>query len=62
VTAALEVSYVRPTLIDREVVLRATVEERKGKKTVLHCSLLSGDEECARGRLVAIRVPAEWRS
>jgi acyl-coenzyme A thioesterase PaaI-like protein len=61
VTAALDVTYLRPTPIDRGVTLRAKVVERKGKKTVLECSLLSGEEECARGKLVAIRVPPEWR-
>jgi acyl-coenzyme A thioesterase PaaI-like protein len=61
VTAGLDVSYLAPTPIDREVVLRAAVAERKGKKTVLTCSLTSGDVECARARLVAIRVPEEWR-
>lgn len=61
VTAALDVSYLRPTPIDQEVVLRATVEERAGRKTVVRCTLHSGGEECARGRLVAIRVPPEWR-
>jgi acyl-coenzyme A thioesterase PaaI-like protein len=61
VTAALDVSYLAPTPIDREVVLRAQVEERKGKKTIVRCSLVSGETECARARLVAIRVPAEWR-
>jgi acyl-coenzyme A thioesterase PaaI-like protein len=61
VTAALDVSYLRPTPIDREVTLRARIEEHRGKKTIVTCSLYSGEEECARGRLVAIRVPPEWR-
>jgi acyl-coenzyme A thioesterase PaaI-like protein len=61
VTAGLDVDYLKPTPIDREVLLRARIEEQKGRKTVLTCALYSGDEECARGRLVAIRVPPEWR-
>jgi acyl-coenzyme A thioesterase PaaI-like protein len=61
VTGGLEVSYLRPTPIDAEVTLVARISERKGKKTVLACSLLSSEIECATGRLVAIRVPPEWR-
>jgi acyl-coenzyme A thioesterase PaaI-like protein len=61
VTAGLDVNYLKPTPIDREVLLRARIDEQKGRKTVLTCALYSGDEECARGRLVAIRVPPEWR-
>jgi hypothetical protein len=30
------------------------------RKTLLTCSLYSGGEECARGELVAVRVPATW--
>lgn len=61
VTAALDVSYKRPTPIDGEVLLRARIEEQRERKTIVTCSLLSGGEECARARLVAVRVPAEWR-
>ena len=62
VTAGLDVSYLSPTPIDRELVLRARLVERKGKKSIVECSLLSGGEERARARLVAIRVPQEWCS
>ena len=30
------------------------------KKTILTCSLFSEEEECARGVVVAVRVPPEW--
>ena len=61
VTAALDVSYLSPTPIDRELLLRARLVERKGKKSIVECSLLSGGEERARARLVAIREPPQWR-
>jgi acyl-coenzyme A thioesterase PaaI-like protein len=61
VTGALNVSYVKPTPIDRPVKLCARIVEVKPKKTVLHCSLLSGDSECARGDVVAVRVAGDWR-
>lgn len=60
-TASLKVDYLRPTPLDREVELRARVREIKGRKTIVDCTLTSGEEECARGEVVAVRVPEEWR-
>lgn len=61
VTGAMNVSYQKPTPIDRPVTLRARIVEEKPKKTVLHCTLASGDAECASGEVVAVRVPGEWK-
>ncbi len=61
VTASLQVSYLKPTPIDAPVELRARVKERAGRKTIVICSLFSRGEECARGEVVALRVPPEWR-
>ncbi len=60
-TGALQVSYLRPTPIDAEVTLRARIKESTAKKTVVLCSLWSRGEECARGEVVAVRVPPAWR-
>ena len=60
-TASLHVSYLKPTPIHGPVVLRAQVTETKGKKTIVTCSLYAREEECARGEIVAVRVPPEWR-
>ena len=62
VTGRLEVDYVAPTPIDRPVVLRARIEETSGRKTTVTCALISGDTLCARGRVIAIRVPPSWRA
>ncbi|HEX6509787.1 MAG TPA: PaaI family thioesterase [Chloroflexota bacterium] len=61
VTAALEVSYRRPTPISGPVTLHARIEEVKGRKSIVTCSLVAGGEERATARLVAVRVPPEWR-
>lgn len=61
VTASLQVTYLKPTPIHEPVVLRARVKEIKGKKTIVTCSLLANDEECAHGEVVAVRVPPAWR-
>jgi acyl-CoA thioesterase FadM len=59
-TGRLEVDYKRPVRIDREVTLKADIVEVAEKKTILSCVLLSGDEVCAEGRVIAVRVPNEW--
>ena len=60
-TASLQVTYLKPTPIHEPVVLRARVKEMKGKKTIITCSLFAEGEECARGEVVAVRVPPAWR-
>jgi len=61
VTGGLEVRYLKPTPIDHPVELRATISECATKKTVLECTLSSDGVVTAEGKVVAIRVPAEWR-
>jgi acyl-coenzyme A thioesterase PaaI-like protein len=61
-TARLDVTYLRPTPIDRPVHLRARVEEISGRKVRLSCTLYSEGLECARADVLAVRVPEEWRS
>jgi acyl-coenzyme A thioesterase PaaI-like protein len=57
-TAALQVSYLRPTPTDGPVNLRARVSQTSGRKTTVTCSLYSADGvECARGEVIAVRVP-----
>ena len=59
-TASLQVSYRKPTPIDRPVSLRARVTETSGRKSLVSCSLSSGGIETATGELVAVRVPEAW--
>ena len=60
-TGNLEVSYLRPTPLGPELTVRALVSERAGRKTMLDCGVWAEGVECARGRVVAVRVPSEWR-
>ena len=62
VTGRLEVDYLAPTPIDRPVELRARIEEAAGRRSIVTCTLSSGGTLCARGRVVAIRVPLSWRA
>ncbi len=56
VTGSLFVKYLRPTPINKPVVLRARVKEMTEQKIIVSCSLFSRKKECARGELVAVRV------
>jgi len=56
-TGTLNVEYLKPTPIDEDLICRATVEEIKGRKVVISATVMSGGEVCARGRVIAIRIP-----
>jgi len=62
VTGRLTVSYLAPTPIDREIVLRATIEDCGERKTLLKCRAFSGDVQTAEGEVIAVRVPDSWRN
>lgn len=59
VTGNLNVTYIRPTPIDTELILRAQVKQILEKKAVVICYLYAGDLKCARGKVAAVRV-ASW--
>jgi acyl-CoA thioesterase FadM len=55
------VSYLRPTPLTAPLTLRARVAEIAGRRTNLTCSLYAEGQECARGDVIAVRVPVAWR-
>ena len=57
VTASLHVDYLRPTPIDAELEIRGVIKEVKPKKVVVEASLSAGGNVCAKGRVVAVRMP-----
>ncbi len=60
VTASLKVDYLKPTPIDKVLVLTARPVEIKGRKVVVDVELLADSEKCAIGRVVAVQLPEEW--
>lgn len=61
VTASLKLDYLLPTPIENPVTLRAHVKEKKGKKTVINCSLISNMLETVKAAVIAVRVnPDKW--
>jgi acyl-coenzyme A thioesterase PaaI-like protein len=60
VTASLHVDYLRPTPLGVPLELRAHAKEIKGRKIVVAVTLSAGGEVCARGEVVAVKMPERW--
>ena len=58
VTASLHVDYLKPTPLDAELELRGTIEEQKERKVIVAVTLSANGEICAKGRVVAVLMPA----
>lgn len=59
VTASLKVDYLKPTPMGVTLEVRGRVEEIKGRKVVVSETLSAGGEICAKGRVVAVRMPED---
>ncbi len=57
VTGLLKVDYRRPTPLGVELELRARPREIHEKKVLVDVRLLANGEECARGQVIAVRMP-----
>jgi acyl-coenzyme A thioesterase PaaI-like protein len=56
VTASLHVDYLRPTPIDAPMELRGRIKEIKDRKVVVSVTLMSKNQLCARGEVVAVQL------
>jgi acyl-coenzyme A thioesterase PaaI-like protein len=57
VTAALHVDYLRPTPLGLPLEVRGTVKELKEKKVVVAATVSASGKICARGEVVAVKMP-----
>ncbi len=57
VTAALHVSYLRPTPMGVMLEVRGKVKEIKGRKVVVTATLSANGDVCAEGEIVAVEMP-----
>ncbi|GAB6094697.1 PaaI family thioesterase [Desulfatiferula olefinivorans] len=57
VTASLTVDYLKPTPLGVPLELRGRVEEMTEKKVVVASTVSAGGVICARGRVVAVKMP-----
>ncbi len=60
VTGSLQVSYLKPTPIGGELVIRGTVKEIKGRKVVVETTVLADGVATARGTVVAVQMPEDF--
>lgn len=58
VTGSLQVDFLRPTPAGVELQLRGRASEVGARKVVVDVSVTAAGEECVRGRVVAVRLPA----
>lgn len=58
VTGNLNVSYIKPTPTDTELIVRTRVKEITPRKVIVTSSVYAGEVECVRGEVVAVRVPS----
>ncbi len=58
-TGSLQVQYLRPTPLGVPLEVRASVKEIKGRKVTVAASLFARGELCARGEVVAVRMPED---
>jgi acyl-coenzyme A thioesterase PaaI-like protein len=59
VTARIFVRYRRPVAINRELVVRSSVADTRGRRTHVDGRLLEGDELLAEARAAFLHVPLE---
>lgn len=52
----IKIKFMKPISISKPVVFRAKIEEMKGRKTSLTCSVYSGKSVCCEGEVIAIQA------
>jgi acyl-coenzyme A thioesterase PaaI-like protein len=57
VTASLHVEYMRPTPLGVSLEVRGKIKEIKGRKVVVSATVSAAGEICARGEVVAVKMP-----
>jgi acyl-coenzyme A thioesterase PaaI-like protein len=57
VTASLKVDYLRPTPLGKPLEVRGRVKEISGRKVIVTATISAGGTVCARGEVVAVRMP-----
>ena len=60
VTGSLNVSYLKPTPLGRELEIRGLVREIKGRKVLVDSTLFVDGVACARGEVVAVQMPENF--
>jgi acyl-coenzyme A thioesterase PaaI-like protein len=59
VTASLHVEYTRPTPLGVPLEVRGKIKEIKGRKVVVSTTVSAAGEICAKGEVVAVKMPEQ---
>jgi acyl-coenzyme A thioesterase PaaI-like protein len=59
VTASLHVEYVRPTPLGVPLEVHGKIKEIKGRKAIVSATVSAGGEICAKGEVVAVKMPED---
>ncbi len=59
-TGSLKIMYIKPTPIDREIILKGIIKEVQGKKVIVEVHLSVEDDICVNGEVIAIRIPDNY--
>jgi acyl-coenzyme A thioesterase PaaI-like protein len=59
VTASLHVEYLRPTPLGVPLEVRGKIKEVKDRKVVVSATVSAAGEICARGEVVAVKMPEQ---
>ena len=62
VTASLNVDFLKPTPIECTLELRGKIKEIKGRKVIVQTNLSAKGEICAKGEVVVVQVPDNWKA
>lgn len=62
VTGSLLVSYLKPTPLGKELEIRGTVREIKGRKVIVDSTILVDGVATAKGEVVSIQMPENFGS
>ena len=57
VTASLHVEYIRPAPLGVPLEVRGKIKEIKGRKVVVSATVSASGEICAKGEVVAVKMP-----
>lgn len=59
VTASLQVDYLRPTPLGLPLEIRGKIQEITERKVIVNVTVSTVGEVCARGQIVAVRMPPQ---
>ncbi len=60
VTGSLKLDYLKPVPIEGEIVLRARIQEKTERKSVINCRVFHHGIECATAKVATVRVSLDY--